>query len=166
MLFVGTHGTNIADHPLSSFIKLRADQSNDGLLTAEELFAASNSTDLVVLSACYSGLADRSPLPGDDLFGIGRALLFSGTRTIVSGQWDVFDGTAPDLMREFFVGLKSGQTAPAALAHSQRTLLNKERDLTSLKFFLHPYFWSVFKVSGDDRTQFVSKTNESSIEKD
>ena len=79
-LFVGTHGTNIADRPLSSYLKLRTDSSNDGHLTAEELFAADNLADLVVMSACYSGLADRSPMPGDDLFGIGRALLYSGSR--------------------------------------------------------------------------------------
>jgi len=152
LLFVGTHGANLADQPLRSHLYLRPDESNDGLLTAGELFGNSSGADLVVLSACYSGLADKSPMPGDDLFGISRALLYSGSRTVVSGQWDVFDGTAPELMMQFFVGLDEGRPVPSALADSQRKLLAKERSLASGKFFLHPYFWAVFKSTGDDRT--------------
>jgi len=100
------------------------------------------------MSACYSGLADRSPLPGDDLFGLTRALLHSGVHTVVSGMWDVYDGTGPDLMRRFFEALAAGKAAPAALAESQRAFLKEQRDAGAGNPWLHPYF----SVAGDHRT--------------
>ena len=95
LLLIASHGMNLADDPLASHLLLLPDKDNDGRLTAKELFACQVHSDLIVMSACYSGLADRSPLPGDDLFGIQRALLQSGARTVVSGLWDVYDGTRP-----------------------------------------------------------------------
>ncbi|MCL2744663.1 MAG: CHAT domain-containing protein [Planctomycetaceae bacterium] len=50
-------------------------QSGDAFFTAYELFSLPMKKDLIVLSACYSGLSDKSPMPGDDLFGIQRMLL-------------------------------------------------------------------------------------------
>jgi CHAT domain-containing protein len=106
-----------------------------------------------VMSACYSGLGDRSPLPGDDLFGLQRAFLHSGARTVVSGLWDVYDGTAPDLMLRLFEGLSAGKPAAAALADSQRTFLKSLRDTQLDEPWLHPYFWAVYTAAGDDRTR-------------
>lgn len=93
------------------------------------------------MSACYSGLADRSPLPGDDLFGLQRAMLQSGARTIVSGLWDVYDETGPLLMQGFFKQLTTGAAAPKALANSQRAFLKQHRADAS-----DPWAASVFLV--------------------
>ena len=156
LLLIASHGMNLADDPLASHLLLLPDKDNDGRLTAKELFACQVHSDLIVMSACYSGLADRSPLPGDDLFGIQRALLQSGARTVVSGLWDVYDGTAPELMKGFFDRLAEGQSAPESLANSQREFL-KQRRTTDGDPWLHPYFWAVYTVAGDDRTQFTAK---------
>ena len=98
LLLLATHGTNLADRPLESFLVLQPQEGNDGHSTAAELFETRVGADLVVMNACYSGLADASPLPGDDLFGLQRALL-QAARTVVAGLWDVYDGTAPELIR-------------------------------------------------------------------
>jgi CHAT domain-containing protein len=153
MLLIATHGMNLADSPLSSFLMFLPDTIQDGRLTARELFSTTVNSDLIVMSACYSGLAERSPLPGDDLFGIQRALLQSGARTVVSGLWDVYDGTAPELNKEFFARLAQGNAVPEALAQSQRSFLNVRRS-TADDPFVHPYFWAVYTVAGDDRTAF------------
>ena len=152
LLFLATHGQNFADQPLSSYLMFHADDRNDGYLTAGEIYGHDAAADLVVMSACYSGLADRSPLPGDDLFGLQRALLCAGARTVVSGVWDVYDGTGPELMREFFGQLVAGRPVPAALASSQRALLNRLRASSRVEPWLHPYFWAVYTTVGDDRT--------------
>jgi CHAT domain-containing protein len=163
LLFFATHGLNLADQPLESHLMLLPDEgemptntleANDGRLTAAELFARKINADLVIMSACYSGLGDRSPLPGDDLFGLQRAFLQSGVRTVVSGLWDVYDGTAPDLMLDMFNGLAGGKTVVASLADSQRNFLSKLRDSGQDEPWLHPYFWAVYTAAGDDRTRF------------
>ncbi len=153
LLLVATHGVNTADQPLFSHLMFQPDSENDGLLMAGELYCLPVGADLVVMSACYSGLADRSPLPGDDLFGLERALLHSGGRAVVSGLWDVYDGTGPELMKDFFENLNAGLTAPAALAASQRSFLRRLRQSDEPEPYLHPYFWSVYKCVGDDRVR-------------
>jgi CHAT domain-containing protein len=155
LLFLATHGLNDADRPLDSYLILLPDpaaKESDGRLRARDIFAREVHADLLVMSACYSGLGDRSPLPGDDLFGLQRAFLQSGARTVVSGLWDVYDGTAPELMNIFFQELKAGKTAPVALATSQRAFLRKLRQSSNPEPWLHPYFWAVYTAAGDDRT--------------
>jgi CHAT domain-containing protein len=152
VVLLATHGTNVPDRPLQSRLYLYPDGKNDGWVTAAKVYRRPVRADLVVLSACYSGLSERSPLPGDDLFGLQRGLLQSGARTVVSGLWDVYDGTGPDLTRGLFAGLAAGGSAPAALAGAQRAFLATQRRSRDTKFFLHPYFWAVYAVHGDDRT--------------
>jgi len=158
LLFLATHGKNFADQPLSSYLMFRPDAANDGYLTAGEIYSTDVAADLVVMSACYSGLADRSPLPGDDLFGLQRALLHAGARSVVSGMWDVYDGTGPELMRGFFEELAEGRPVPAALANSQRALVNRLRASQQVEPWLHPYFWAVYTAVGDDRTRVIVKS--------
>ncbi len=154
MLFVATHGKNVADRPLSSFLLFRPDDHDDGYLSAGEIYSLDVAADLVVLSACYSGLADRSPLPGDDLFGLRRALVHGGARSVVAGLWDVYDGTGPELMEQFFQGLVAGSSVPKALADGQRKMLARLRASEQVEPWLHPYFWAVYAAMGDDRTRF------------
>jgi len=152
LLLIATHGNNVADRPLESTLLLYPDKDSDGRLTAADVYGAEVDADLVVMSACYSGLADRSPLPGDDLFGLQRAFLEAGARGVVSGQWDVYDGTGPELMKGLFQGVAAGKSAPAALAASQRAFLAKLRaGKDNADPWFHPYFWAVYTAAGDDR---------------
>jgi CHAT domain-containing protein len=153
LVLFATHGQNVADAPLKSNLLLTSDDSGDNRLSAAEIFEAEVGADIVVLSACFSGLADRSPLSSDDLFGIQRALLYSGARCVVSGLWDVFDTSGVELMNGYFKGLAAGKTSPAALAAAQREFLSKYRKANELagEPFIHPYFWSVYTSTGDDR---------------
>lgn len=154
LVFVATHGMNYADDPLKSFLRVGVDRESDGYLTARELFSCPVGADLVVMSACYSGLADRSPLAGDDLFGLQRALLCGGARTVVSGLWDVYDGTGPEIMAAFFRELADAKPVPRALANAQRSLLAEMRSSPNVEPWVHPYFWAVYTAIGDDRTAF------------
>lgn len=157
MLFLATHGQNDPDRPLESHLLLPADKGRAAdRLTAREIFAggAERQPELVVMSACYSGLADRSPMPGDDLFGLQRAFLArgGGSRAVVSGLWDVYDDTAPELMLGLFERLRAGEPAAQALAGSQRAFLAKYRTTRRPEPYLHPYFWAVYTIAGDPRT--------------
>lgn len=154
MFLIATHGTNVADQPLESYLLLHGDNGFDGHLSARELFPTRIAKDLIVMSACYTGLADRSPLPGDDLFGLQRAFLQGGARTVISGLWDVYDDTGPIIMGHFFEHLAEGKPTPHALALAQRRFLTKLRASTDAEPWLHPYFWAVYQVTGDERTRF------------
>ena len=156
VLVVSTHGQKIPDHPLDGFLMCHPTEDGDCALTAREIFGERVGCGLVVLNACYGGFADRSPMPGDDLFGVQRALVHAGARTVVSGLWDIYDGTAPDIMLGFWKQIASGSPAPMALAESQRAYIKtwRETKVDALRLLAHPYYWAVFTVAGDDRTCF------------
>lgn len=147
LLLIATHGLNYPDRPLESHLMLYPRTDDDGRLTAAEVYNLDVDSDVVVLNACYSGLADRSPVPGDDLFGLQRALVQAGARNVVSGTWDIYDGTGPLLMRGFFERLARSETAAIALAGAQRDFVKQCR-ATSNDPWLHPYFWAVYSVVG------------------
>jgi len=161
LLMLATHGFNDADKPLDSYllflgkpgdetIGMRNDSPTDGRLTAREILSHRVNARLIVMSACYSGLSDRSPQPGDDLFGLQRSFLQSGARCVLSGLWDVYDGSAPVLIRTFYEELKKTSSPSLALPTAQRAFLNRLRQSDRQEPWLHPYFWSVFNLCGAD----------------
>lgn len=155
LAFFGSHGQESPDRPLEGRIIFEAPSPGNekGFLTAADIYTLPVASDLVILAACYSGRADRSPLPGDDLFGLQRALLQSGARTVVGGLWDVYDGKAPELMNGLFQRLDKGEPTAEALAGAQREFIKKYRDLPEpRRYFTHPYFWAVYAAWGDERT--------------
>lgn len=151
-LLVGTHGQNVASAPLLSYLRCGRGAQGDGLLQAGELYTGQTRAPLVILSACYSGLADQAPMQGDDLFGLRRALLQSGSVAVVSGAWDVFDRTGAALMDNFLSELADERPVAAALAEAQRKFLKTEREGGGI--YSHPYFWSVLTLTGSDRLAF------------
>ncbi|TWU25278.1 CHAT domain protein [Novipirellula galeiformis] len=152
LLFIGTHGKNEADLPLNSFLLCDADKESDGQLTAREIFDSAIGSEAIIMSACYSGLADRSPLPGDDLFGLQRAMLQAGSRSIVSGLWDVYDDTAPLLMRSTMKHFADGDTLRRSLALAQRNFVADRKAKGPKDLWIHPYFWAVYNCSGSGHT--------------
>ena len=153
LLLVGTHGANSPQSPLQGCLLLRSGDGDDDTITAEEIFETTVGSDLVILSACYSGMADQSPLPGDDLFGIQRALLHGGARAVIAGTWDVYDMTGPVIVDELLKRLAAGEPVSAALAGAQRAFLERQRSEGSGNPFTHPYFWAVYTLTGDGRVQ-------------
>jgi len=82
-------------------------------LTAEEIFSLEMKADLVVLSACESGVNERRP--GDELIGLTRALIYAGTPSVVVSLWAVDDISTAILMEQFYRALREGQNKAQAL---------------------------------------------------
>jgi CHAT domain-containing protein/tetratricopeptide (TPR) repeat protein len=114
VIHLATHGSADDDDPLESYVALAPSQArrstqggriplapDDGLLTVEKLLKAKPQlhADLVVLSACESGLGQIS---SDGLVGLARAWLGVGAHTVLVSQWNVDDGATSLLMRTFY----------------------------------------------------------------
>lgn len=143
--FFGCHGQNDWDSPLEGYLSL-----SDGILTAKSLLNSEINASLVILSACYSGLADKSPLPGDDLFGLERVLMSRGVNCVVSGVWLVDDRRGAKVTSRLIANIAKGKDADLAIKEAMRSVLNHYRSSSDerLRFFSHPHFWGVFKLSG------------------
>jgi CHAT domain-containing protein/tetratricopeptide (TPR) repeat protein len=101
VIHLATHGIVSNDDPFSSYLALGRgrDLSTDGRLTAEEVYRLNLNADLVVLSACRTGLGRIS---GDGVAGLARAFFYAGAASVVATLWDVADGPASQLVGSFY----------------------------------------------------------------
>jgi CHAT domain-containing protein len=90
-------------------------------LTAAAIFDLEMRADLVVLSACESGVNDRKP--GDELIGLTRALIYAGTPSVVVSLWSVDEISTSILMRTFYQALRAGKNKAEALQQAQVDLM-------------------------------------------
>ncbi len=111
---------------------------NDGILYAYEIAGLNlNEVDLIVLSACQSGLGDIDASEG--VFGLQRSFKLSGANSLVMSLWKVNDDATRILMTEMYKNLYSGQTKREALANAQLALRSYNNGI-----YDRPEFWAAF----------------------
>jgi len=114
-------------------------EAEDGVLTALDVSGLDLSdTDLVVLSACETGLGDIRA--GEGVFGLRRAVMLAGAKTLVMSLWKVPDEPTKELMIDFYTRILKGEPRAEALRKAQLALKEK---------YPHPYFWGAFICQGD-----------------
>lgn len=124
---------------------LSADR-DDGLLTAEEIsFLDLSNVDLVVLSACESGLG--RPQGGEGMLGFRRTFRAAGAKTVISSLWRVSDESTNELMRAFYERLwLQGESTQAALRGAQLDMLKQNR--IENEGHALPSTWGAFVLDG------------------
>lgn len=137
VIHIASHGEFDPVNPLFSSIRLAKDGKADGKLQAEEIFGLDIRADLVVLSACQTGLGDiRS---GDDVVGMNRAFIFAGTHSLMSSLWRVSDVSTAIMMKHFYRNYMSYGKAES-LTRAMQHVKNR---------YPHPGYWGAFVLTGD-----------------
>jgi CHAT domain-containing protein len=117
-----------------------ADAVEDGLLQVYEIFNLTLNADLVVLSACETGLGKEDR--GEGLVGLTRAFLYAGSPSVVVSLWKVTDASTAELMIRFHQHLREQAVGKAeALRRTQLELIRQPR-------YSHPYYWAPFVLVG------------------
>ena len=115
---------------------------NDGVLTALEVAGLDlYGTQLVVLSACETGLGDVRN--GAGVYGLRRALFLAGSETQIMSLWQVSDNATRDLMIAYYQRLQAGEGRTEALRQVQLAMLRGAKTA-----WWHPYYWAAFIPSG------------------
>lgn len=113
-------------------------RSDDGIVTALEILGMRlGRTELVVLSACETGRGDL--VSGAGLYGVRRAMLFAGARSVVTSLWKVDDEATATFMRALYGALRDGRTRADAMRIAA---------LATRETWPHPYYWAAFSLAG------------------
>jgi CHAT domain-containing protein/tetratricopeptide (TPR) repeat protein len=140
-----THGYLDAERPdlsalVFSLVNDRG-QPQDGFLRAHEIYNLSLPAELVVLSACDTGLGKE--IRGEGLVGLTRAFMYAGAARVTVSLWSVSDKATADLMHSFYQAmLKRGERPAAALRSAQLEMLAR-------KSWSAPYYWAAFILQGE-----------------
>jgi CHAT domain-containing protein len=119
--------------------RLLPSDAEDGILTAEDVSGMDlSNTELVVLSACETGLG--KVLTGEGVFGLRRAFVLAGAQTLVMSLWKVPDEQTMDLMIDFYNHILAGKPRAEALRKAQLNIKEKYPD---------PYYWGAFICQGN-----------------
>lgn len=142
LLHIAAHGTYDAASPLFSAVHLAQGNGENGQLTVEEIQSKLDlsGVNLVVLSACQSGVGNRSG--GDEIVGLTRSILYAGSPGVIATLWNIGDEATPPLIEKFYDYLLGGATAADALRAAQVDMLRDPR-------FADPRYWAAFFLTGD-----------------
>jgi CHAT domain-containing protein/tetratricopeptide (TPR) repeat protein len=145
IIHFATHGILDSEHPeLSGLLLSRFDSSGrpkESFLRLDDIYNLTLQADLVVLSACNTGLG--KDVKGEGLVGLVRGFMYAGTPRVVASLWKVDDEATAELMARFYREmLQAGRSPAAALREAQVSMWRQRRWRT-------PYYWAAFVMQGE-----------------
>ncbi|MEG4499067.1 CHAT domain-containing protein [Microcoleus sp. F10-C6] len=147
IIHFATHGLANSTNPeLSGIILSLVDEKGNplnGFLRLTDIFNLKLAADLVVLSACQTGMGQI--VQGEGMVGLTRGFMYAGAQRVVVSLWSVDDEGTATLMSSFYQGmLQKGLTPAAALRAAQLEMWKQEE-------WRSPYYWAAFTLQGEWR---------------
>ncbi|NEO13735.1 MULTISPECIES: CHAT domain-containing protein [unclassified Moorena] len=122
---------------IGSAIALAPSVGEDGLLTAEEIFDMKLSAELVVVSACETGVGE---INSEGVIGLSRSLVAAGVPSVMVSLWSIPDDKTTELMTEFYRNLERTGDKAQALRQAMLTMIPKSGN---------PKDWAAFTLIGE-----------------
>ena len=147
IIHFATHGLlNSINPELSGIVLSMLDKqgnSLNGFLRLHDIFNLDFSADLVVLSACQTGLGKH--IRGEGLVGLTRGFMYAGTPRLLVSLWNVDDDATAGLMSKFYELMLKQKLSPT------EALRRAQLEMVSETTWKSPYYWSAFTLQGEWR---------------
>jgi CHAT domain-containing protein len=148
IIHLATHGLLNTTHPELSGIVLslvdRQGKPQNGFLRLYEIYNLKLGADLVVLSACQTGLGKE--IQGEGLVGLTRGFMYAGAPRVLASLWKVDDRATAELMKRLYGTMLGPNPLPPAAA-----LRAAQIEMWKTKGFENPYYWAAFTLQGEWR---------------
>ena len=145
IIHFATHGWLDRKNPEFSAIVLssvdRQGKPQDGYLRLGDIYNLKLNADLVVLSACETGLGQE--IKGEGLVGLTRGFMYAGAPRVMASLWNVNDRSTAHLMRQFYHYLLRDCLPPA------EALRKAQLDLSKDASWHAPWNWAPFVLQGE-----------------
>jgi len=145
MIHFATHGLLDLEHPeLSGIVLSLVDEkgeAKDGYLRLHDIYNLNLPAELVVLSACQTGVGKQ--IKGEGLIALTRGFMYAGAKSVVASLWKVDDAATAALMAEFYKQMFTNKLKPAAALRAAQLSIAQEKRWQS------PYYWAGFFLQGD-----------------
>jgi len=141
---------SLASQPALVLSRVESGGKNKELLQFSDIFTLKLNADLVVLSACETGLGQFRD--GEGIVGLTRAFFYAGASSAVVSLWKVEDQSTALLMERFYQRLKGGQNKAEALRKAKLDIIGARVKLKSTgteESLAAPFFWAPFVLVGD-----------------
>ncbi len=147
IIHLATHGVLDIENPELSAVVLslidRQGKPQNGYLRLLDIYNLNLPAELVVLSACDTGLGKE--FKGEGLVGLTRGFMYAGAARVMASLWKVEDNATANLMKHFYKYMLVNKMSPsAALSQAQRTLWQDSQ-------WNAPYYWAAFVMQGEWR---------------
>ncbi|MBD2607260.1 tetratricopeptide repeat protein [Scytonema hofmannii FACHB-248] len=140
-----THGILNSTQPELSGIVLslfdNKGMPQNGFLRLHDIFNLNLPAELIVLSACETGLGKE--IKGEGLVGLTRGFMYAGSPRVVVSLWSVDDEATSELMTKFYQKMLQDKLKPAAALRSAQIEMLKNEN------FAAPYYWAAFTLQGE-----------------
>src|SRR3989442_415357 len=147
ILHFATHGILDPKHPENSGLFLsmvdRDGKARNGFLSLQDIYGLHAPVELVVLSACRTGLGKE--VRGEGLIGLTRGFMYAGASSVVASLWKVDDEATAELMKRFYANMLQRAVTPATALRAAQNSIRQEPQWRS------PYYWAAFTLQGDYR---------------
>ena len=145
IVHLATHGFANPEQDDLSFLAFAPEThtSDDShLLYTREIYALQGNVDLLILSACESGLGQVEK--GEGMISLSRSFSFAGARSILSTRWKINDKTTSQLIPRFLQELATQQPKDLAFQTAVKNYIRNSNQVNA-----HPYYWSSFSLTGN-----------------
>jgi CHAT domain-containing protein len=146
LIHLATHGILNDKDPDRSYLAFSAgpEGNEDTRLYVRDLYAMRLHSELVVLSACETGIGQLSR--GEGLLSLARGFSYAGARSLLTTLWSIPDGAANSgLLPAYYTQLQNGADKAAALRQAQLGQI----DNAFTENLAHPFYWAAFTPVGD-----------------